>query len=218
MKKIIKKIITVILSLIIITLIGTSTWNKAMCIKEDRNLSEIGTDVNVNGKNIRVSVEGDGNKTIILLSGMGTPEPIVDFKPLSKKLSENYKVVTIEYSGYGLSDDSSEKRNNEVIVEEIRQTLNKASFSENVELNNNCEALYDVKYPDNIPVLLFLSKDSCRIYKNQNLGTTWEELHEEVISNEKIQKIEYLDGKHYLHWTQSNNIAEMTKEFLENQK
>lgn len=71
-----------------------------MSIKEEKALEKVGSNINVDGTNIRVSVSGKEDKTIVLLSGMGTPSPIIDFYPLSNKLSENYKVVTIEYAGF----------------------------------------------------------------------------------------------------------------------
>lgn len=94
-------------------------WNKSLCIEENKALSSVGEEVCVNGKNIRVSLSGEGDETIVLLSEMGTPNPITDFKPLADKLSRNYRVVTLEYAGYGFSDDSSESRTNEAVVEEI---------------------------------------------------------------------------------------------------
>lgn len=326
--KLFKKIFGVLFCILFIFLMSITVWNKILCIKEDKILNNVGIVVNVNNKNIRVSVSGNGEKTIVLLSGMGTPSPIIDFKPLAYKLSENYKVVTIEYAGYGLSEDSNIERNNKVIVEEIRETLNKldieppyilmphsisgvyamqymnmypneveamigidssvpnqgkyengdtqisnglyylarfmdvtgltrlsyisgapllqdmqasgnyseedmkivkslfsrksiskAQLSENKLLMNNLSSLYDTKYPNNIPILLILSDDSCRLYnkemKEKGFNSTWENLHEEVISNTNIQNIIYLKGKHYLHWTQSQAIADSTEEFIE---
>jgi pimeloyl-ACP methyl ester carboxylesterase len=333
MKNIIKKVIKgirntiiVILGLALLFLVGVTIWNRILCVQEDKALEQVGTDVNVDGKKIRVSVSGEGAKTIVLLSGMGTASPIIDFKPLADKLCNDYKVVTIEYAGYGLSDDTNEERTNEAFVEEIRSTLkqlevkppyilmphsisgiyslqyvtnypdeveavigidcsvpnqgkcdemvsvskglynlarfmdatgltrlsylsgvehlqdmqasgsyskedmnnvtslfnrcsiNKARFSEVQNFMNNCEQLYDVKYPVNIPVLFILSTDTCETtnkeMKKRGFEQTWEGLHEEVISNPEIQKITYLDGKHYLQWTQSETIANLTKEFL----
>ncbi len=54
---------------------------------------------------------------------MGTASPIIDFKPLADKLSGKCKAVTLEYAGYGLSDDSSKERTGSNVVEEIRGTL-----------------------------------------------------------------------------------------------
>jgi pimeloyl-ACP methyl ester carboxylesterase len=321
--KILKKIFIVILCMVTIFLVCTTAWNKIMCMKEDKFLSKVGTNINVNGTNMRMSVTGEGEKTIVLLSGMGTPSPITDFKPLADKLSKNYKVVTLEYPGYGLSDYTNMEMNNKFIVEEIRAALNengikppyilmphsisgiycmqymnmypkeieamigidssvpnqvkydgiseisdglyylvkfmditglsrfsnlfgsdfikgmessggyseeeirtvtaminrksitKALLNENRNFMDNCKSLYDTKYPDNIPILFLLSNDSCKQYEKEGLSVTWDGIHKEVISNPNIQKLEYLDGEHYLHWTQSETIANMTDEFVQ---
>jgi hypothetical protein len=52
------------------------------------------------------------------------------------------------------------------------------------------------------------SKDSV------DTDSEWLSLHEEMISNSDMQKIETLNGEHYLHWTNADKIAEMTKEFI----
>ncbi len=326
--KILKKVLLVLLGLLLIFLLGTTIWNKIVCMQEDKELGRVGTEVNVNGTNIRVSVIGEGKKTIVLLSGMGTASPIIDFKPLADKLSKHYKVVTLEYAGYGLSDDLNKERRNEAIVEEIRGTLHqlkieppyilaphsisgiyclqymkdypeeveamigidssvpnqakyksddfaisyrlyylarfmdltgltrlsylsgvgylqdmeasgsyskedmknvaalfnrksitKARLNENRLFVENCKALYDVKYPDNIPVLFILSDNSCEVYRDellkQGYNATWDGLHEEVISNPDIQKIVYMKGEHYLHWRQSEAIADIANDFLQ---
>lgn len=85
--KMIRNIFLVLLGLVVVFFIGTSIWNKVSCLNEDKALNKVGTDVNVNGTNIRVSVIGEGDKTIVLLSGLGTTSPIIDFKPIAEKLS-----------------------------------------------------------------------------------------------------------------------------------
>jgi len=325
--KILKVISLALIGLLVIFLLGITIWNKLLCMHEDKVLSSVGTDVKVNGTNIRVSVIGEGKKTIVLLSGQGTASPIIDFKPLAEKLSGKYKMVTLEYAGYGLSDDSSIKRTSSNVVEEIRGTLkelkikppyvlmphsisgiycmqymkdfpnevegmigidcsvpNQAKYEEDSEIPNglyylgrfmdftgltrlsnlagnpylkemeagggyskeemkkfsalfsrvsvtkallsefnlfkeNCKVLYDIKCPDNIPILFILSDDSCTKYKDQSAkqgyNKTWDGLHKELISNLDIQKITYLKGTHFLHWSQSQAIAKMTEDFLQ---
>ncbi|WP_313258016.1 alpha/beta fold hydrolase [Lacrimispora sp.] len=278
----------------------------------EKNKYKIGQTINVEGKNMQTYVTGSGEKTIVLLSGLGTASPIIDFMPLAERLSEDYKVVILEYFGYGFSDTTKEERSNDNIVNEIRSALkeleidgpyilmphsisgvyamyyainypneveaiigidesipnqtkinkdsnmspyltllntfgiirdityllpsaddgmNKNSYysAEQVKINKmatawnsvnvsvinefnmvnaNTKELYDMKYPNDLPVLAFLAKNSVDEDKE------WIPLHEEVISNSVIQKIETLYGEHYLHWTNADNIAQMTKEFI----
>lgn len=44
------------------------------------------------------------------------------------------------------------------------------------------------------------------------------ELYKEAISNESIKEIVNIDGSHYLHWSNAEKIAKMTKELLEMKK
>ncbi|NSB30633.1 hypothetical protein [Clostridium saccharoperbutylacetonicum] len=87
-------------------------------------------------------------------------------------------------------------------------SLNISVINEYNTVNTNTKELYDMKYPKDSPVLSFISKDSV------DTDSEWLPLHEEMISNSAIQKIETLNGEHYLHWTNADKIAEMTKEFI----
>lgn len=150
--KILKKVLLVLLGLLLIFLLGTTIWNKVICMQEDKALSRVGTNVNVNGTNIRVSVTGEGKKTIILLSGMGTASPITDFKPLADKLSKHYKVVTLEYAGYGLSDDSSKERTSSIVVKEIRDTLRELKIEPPyILMPHSISGIYCLQYMKSYP-------------------------------------------------------------------
>lgn len=63
-----------------------------------------------------------------------------------------------------------------------------------------------------------MSDNSCKVYKEelekQGYDATRDGLHEEVISNTDIQKIVYLEGEHYLHWKQSETIADMRVDYI----
>lgn len=297
---------------IIVGLLIISAVSHNILKSMEKNKYKIGQTVHVDGKNMHAYVTGKGDKTIVLLSGLGTASPIADFMPLAERLSEDYKVVILESFGYGFSDTTKKERSNKNIVNEIRTALKELEISgpyilmphsisgvysmyyaknypteveaiigidesvpnqtkinkdygmspnltllntlgilrdlsylspgaddgmnqynyysaEQVKLkkmatnwnnsnisvinemntvNANTEELYDVKYPNDLPVLAFLSKDT--VDNEQD----WLPLHEELITNDEIQKIETLSGGHYLHWTNPDKIAEMTKEFI----
>ena len=87
-------------------------------------------------------------------------------------------------------------------------SVNTSVINEMNMVNSNTKELYDMKYPNDLPVLSFLAKDTV------DTDNEWLSLHEEVISNSTIQRIETLSGGHYLHWTNADKIAEITKEFI----
>lgn len=109
-------------------------------------------------------------------------------------------------------------------IEEIKEVYSEHSISnavinESNHITSNNKQLYDVRYPENLPVLSFLSSEGVNLVKElvekKEMDKGWDELHKEVITNPSIQKIICLDGSHYLHWTNAEKIAEMTKEFLD---
>lgn len=240
--------------------------------------------VKVNDKTMHVCVKGSGEKTIVMLSGWGTENPIDDFKPLANKLSDEYKVVILEYFGYGTSDITENARTNENIVNEIRTALNEldikppyilmphsmsglyslyyvdkypdevegiigidmslpqkqlerwqnGSFKKlsseeldgaNVSIVNQWNSFYEnskelenIKYSEKLPVLVFLATEQVDsvndMIKSGNMKTSWEDINRNMITNPDIQSIKILDGTHYLHHEQANEISVISKEFI----
>ena len=77
----------------------------------------------IENKTMRAYVKGSGDHTIVLLGEWATEDPINDFNPLVEKLSGEYRVVVLEYFGYGSSSQTSAERSNKNLVEEIRTAL-----------------------------------------------------------------------------------------------
>ena len=97
-------------------------------------------------------VEGSGDNAIIMLSGFGTDNPIEDFKPLAGKLSDKYKIVILEYFGYGGSDITEDERTNENIVNEIRSALNELDIKPPyILMPHSMSGLYSLYYADKHP-------------------------------------------------------------------
>lgn len=129
--------------------------------KKDVDLSHfIGDDpanisISINNKKMNAYVKGSGDKTIVLLSGWGTEDPVNDFTPLIDELSSDFKVVTLEYFGYGKSEVTETERSNEEIVKEIRTALDKLS-NLNVKppyilMPHSMSGLYSMYYADKYP-------------------------------------------------------------------
>lgn len=56
----------------------------------------LGELVEVKGHNMSIYTEGEGDKTLVFLSGSGTCSPILDFRSLYSLLSNEYKIVPIK--------------------------------------------------------------------------------------------------------------------------
>ncbi|CDZ75647.1 Hypothetical protein ING2D1G_1510 [Peptoniphilus sp. ING2-D1G] len=89
-------------------------------------LTPLGELVEVNGHNMSIYTEGDGNKTLVFMSGGGTCSPILDFKSLYSLLRDEYRIIVVEKFGYGFSDVVGESRNIDAILKESRMALDKA--------------------------------------------------------------------------------------------
>lgn len=118
--------IVIILALMVILVIGTYLYNKASLKKEAELIQHKGEYVKVDGHNMNLLIEGEGEKTLVFLAGAGTPSPILDFKPLTDRLKDDYKVVIIEKFGYGYSDEIDGERTVDILTEQDRKALSKA--------------------------------------------------------------------------------------------
>ncbi|MGO5073259.1 alpha/beta fold hydrolase [Clostridium sporogenes] len=127
LKKIIKmlrNILIVILALlIIISIVGQG---RKYLEKDD--IKPLGILVNVNGEKMHVYSQGHGKKTIVLMPGLGSVAPSIDFKPLINEFKKDFKVVVVEPLGYGFSEKTSKERTVENIVDETRMALKKAKI------------------------------------------------------------------------------------------
>ena len=110
------RIIAGILIVLILFLAITYVVNAICNRMEKKKIEPYGQSVEVDGKRMNVFIQGNGDQTIVLLPGQGTPSPVLDFKPLIDELSPDYRVVAIEPFGYGLSDGPDKERKTENIV------------------------------------------------------------------------------------------------------
>ena len=115
---------------------------------------------------MHVNTIGKGEKTIVLLPGMGVALPSADFGPLMRSLSEsNYTVVCVEYFGVGFSSETKRPRTCENYVEEIRTALSKSGIKgPYVLMPHSISSVYSEyyasKYPDEVEAIISLDGTS----------------------------------------------------------
>ncbi len=105
MKRILRKsliAILIIIVIIVLFVIISAVRHKICSSKEKDLLTPLGELVEVNGHNMSVYIEGEGDKTLVFMSGGGTCSPILDFKSLYSLLSDEYKIVWFGYGCTGL--------------------------------------------------------------------------------------------------------------------
>ena len=132
MKKVLKIVgivILVLLVVIVLALAAIYIYHRIK-LKEEEPLLEkpLGQMVEVDGHNMCVYSEGEGEHTLLFLSGSGTPAPILDFKSLYSLLDDDYRIVVIEKYGYGFSDIVDTERSFTTILRQDRVALEKAGI------------------------------------------------------------------------------------------
>lgn len=304
---------------LVAVLLASTLVNLVMEKRERSSMTPYGDRVSVAGGTMNVWRNERPGPTIVLLSGLGTAAPALDFAPLVREL-DNYNVVVVEGFGYGYADRKGPPRTVENITAELHEVLSKldvekpyvlaghsiagfytlsyanrypeevsavvgidptvpaakagdtgpvdgginwgrvlqvtgrvlqvtgvvrvaiaiapslaeqptgdaysvnelaqmhrlavwnfgnpAVVDETIRIGSNAAALRGVTYPDALPVLTFLAKDSVSELPG------WVEQHEDQLRNVKRHEIVVLDGSHYLHWTQSPAMAERITDFL----
>lgn len=112
----------------------------------------------INNEKLCVNIEGTGDKVIILLPGAVTASPVLEMKPLAKFLSDKFTVVTLEYFGYGLSENTKRARTIELITEEIHCVLQTLGFLKYTIMAHSISGIYGLyytnKYPDEVEAFI----------------------------------------------------------------
>lgn len=178
MKKILVKslkVILIIFAIIVLLVIITFVRHKICSSNEKDLLTPLGDLVEVNGHNMSIYAEGDGDTTLVFMSGGGTCSPILDFKSLYSLLSKDYKIVVIEKFGYGFSDVVDENRDIDTILSETRMALDKAGIKGPYVLcphsMSGLEALYWAQnYPEEVEAIVGLDMAVPGYYDEMNIS------------------------------------------------
>lgn len=143
--------------------------------KEQELLVPLGEMISVDGNNMSVYKEGNGDKTLVFLSGGGTCSPILDFKSLYSLLSDEYRIVVVEKFGYGYSDVVDRDRDIDSILEDTRTALEIAGIEGPYVLcphsMSGLEALFWAgKYPDEVIAIIGLDMVVPQHYESMQIN------------------------------------------------
>lgn len=117
------KMTLIILGVVILLFLAIFINHQIRLKKEAKLLTPIGQLVEVDGHKMNIYIEGEGEQTIVFLSGGGTCSPVLDFKSLYSLLSDDYKVVVVEKFGYGFSDVVDKERDVASVLADTRAAL-----------------------------------------------------------------------------------------------
>ena len=180
MKKLLKnirKLILVILIILVLFLVGVFVYNKIIIKKESPLRVPLGQMVEVDGHYMSIYTEGEGEHTLVFMSGAGIPSPIIDYKSIYSLLSDDYKIVVIEKFGYGFSDIVDSERTFDTILRQDREALAKAGINGPFILcphsMSGLEAiLWAQNYPDEVEAIVGLDMSVPQGYNYDELKTT----------------------------------------------
>ncbi len=155
-------LIFLVIGVIAVILIIASTINHRYQLRQEAKIfPPPGKIVEVNNHKMHVYADGQGAITLVFMSGHGTTGPALDFKPLWKRLINEYRIVVVEKAGYGWSDVSSAPRDIATILDETRKVLKLAGEEGPYVLiphsMSGLEALYWAQiYPDEVMAIIGL--------------------------------------------------------------
>lgn len=164
MKVVLKRCVKVfvIIIMILILFLAISFIRHKICLSKEKELmTPLGELVEVDGHDMSIYVEGEGNHTLVFMSGGGTCSPILDFKSLYSLLSDDYRIVVVEKFGYGFSDIVDSDRDIDTVLRQTRTALDKAGINGPYVLcphsMSGIEALYWAQqYPEEVEAIIGL--------------------------------------------------------------
>ncbi|WP_427018238.1 alpha/beta fold hydrolase [Pseudarthrobacter sp. P1] len=132
-------------------LLASTSVNLILEGAEKSNPAVYGEMVQIDEGTINVSRSGDAGPTIVLLSGLGTPSPVLDFAPLIRELG-GFQTVVVEGFGYGYSDMDARPRTVENIAEELHEVLSKLAIKTPYTLmGHSIGGFYTLYYANRYP-------------------------------------------------------------------
>lgn len=130
----------------------STVTNLVMGSFERGSVARYGEAVAVDGGVVNVSVTGEGEQVLVLLSGYGTASPVLDSAPLVDELDDAHTVVVVERFGYGYSELDVTDRTVENISTELHDTLTTLGVQDSyVLLAHSLAGIYALDYVNRFP-------------------------------------------------------------------
>ena len=150
MRRVAKVFGIVALALVALVLVSASI-NAILTRQEKSRFAPYGERVSVDGGSLNVWRNGHAGPTMVLLSGLGTAAPALDFAPLIKQLGA-YNVFVVEGFGYGYSDMSARPRTVQNITAELHDALAKlAAPKPYILVGHSIAGFYTLSYAHRYP-------------------------------------------------------------------
>src|SRR5699024_7786617 len=141
---------------------------------EDEQLTPPGEIVEVNGHDMHVFSEGEGEETLVYMAGGGIITPRINFAYLYSLLEDELHIVVVENAVYGYSASTDEPRDMDTILSETREALSQANISGTYTLMpysmSGIEALYWTQvYPEEVKAIIGLDMAVPAAYEDYDI-------------------------------------------------
>ncbi|RFA12631.1 alpha/beta hydrolase [Subtercola boreus] len=136
----------VIVALPVLLVTTTSIVNVVATTSDLAAIAPYGELVPVDGRQMNIVDSGAGAETIVLLPGLGTAAPALDFQPLISELEKSYRVIAVEPFGTGLSDQTDVPRTAENISREVHEALQYLGVDRYVLMGHSIAGIYALRY------------------------------------------------------------------------
>ena len=157
-------------------LLAACALNHQIQLKREEPLFlPLGQRVTVDGAQMSVYIEDEGEDTLVFLSGSGTCSPILDFKSLYSLLADTCKIAVVEKFGYGFSDVTDKSRDIGTILSNTRAALAEAGLAPPYILcphsMSGIEALYWAQqYPEEVSAIIGLDMSTPAAYEKMTIS------------------------------------------------
>lgn len=138
--------LVVVLGLPAFGLMATAGVNAVATSIEASEIASYGQKVRVGDRELNVVISGDHADTVVLLPGLGTAAPGLDFAPLIDELDDTYRVIAVEPFGTGLSDQTDAPRTTANIVAEVHEALAQLGVARYALAAHSISGLYALTY------------------------------------------------------------------------
>ena len=141
-----------VLALAVLGLLLVSTVANLLLERHERaTIAPYGQRVEIAGGALNVYRSGGTGPPLVLLSGLGTPAPALDFAPLIRELTD-FSVIVVEGFGYGYSDPNASERTNQNISADLHEVLAKLNIARPYALaGHSIAGFYMLDYANRYP-------------------------------------------------------------------
>lgn len=135
------------ITLLPVALLATTAIVNSVTTRSEINaITSYGERIPVDGKEFNVVDSGTAGETIVLLPGLGTAAPALDFQPLITELEHTHRVIAVEPFGTGLSDQADTPRTAANIAREVHEAVEYLGVDNYVLMGHSFAGIYALEY------------------------------------------------------------------------